>query len=105
MKKAHKQSHHRQGQIIRRFLHDGLRLTPRSLRRSGFFVTVIGTMRKHRHQLRASVEALRPRGFAVRKVAPSSEALPGVHRIPHPTFVTIREAPLFSGTGRPKKCQ
>jgi hypothetical protein len=43
-----------------------LRLTPRSLRRSGLLSPSLATMLKHCRQLRASVEALRPRGFGIR---------------------------------------
>jgi hypothetical protein len=75
-----------------------LRLIPCSLRRSGFFVTVAcETSRK----LRASVEALRPHGFVVRAGALVS-CTTHVHRIPHPTFVTIAKRPscFRGGTGR-----
>jgi hypothetical protein len=41
MKKAHKQSHHRQGQIIRRFLHDWFTAYSALSPVIGFFVTVI----------------------------------------------------------------
>jgi len=55
---------------------------------------------KHRRQLDASVEASRPHDFAVRE--PSVIRLVTLPRPSHPapTFVTIREAPLFEGTGR-----
>ena len=52
-------------------------------------------MRKHRHQLDASVEASGPHDFAVRVSARSSVALQRVHRIPHPTFVTIAKRPSY----------
>jgi hypothetical protein len=45
-------------------------------------------MRKHRHQLDASVEAPRPHDFTVRGIAIRQLAT-SVHRIPRPTFVTI----------------
>jgi hypothetical protein len=48
-----------------------LRLIPRSLRRSGFFVTVPAQC-EALSRVYASVEALRPRGFVVREVAHSS---------------------------------
>jgi hypothetical protein len=64
----------------------------------GLFVTVIGAMRQHRHQLHASVQALRPHDFVVHRLAHSSLAPARVHRIPHPTFVTIAKRP-FSGAG------
>jgi hypothetical protein len=72
-----------------------LRLIPRSLRRSGFFVTVTGAMREHCRQLHASVEASRPRGFVVREPAHSSFAQSHGHRIPHPTSVTIAKRPSW----------
>jgi hypothetical protein len=75
-----------------------LRLTPRSSRRSGFFVTVTGAMREHCRQLDVSVETSEPRGFAVR----SSRARltrQSVHRIPQPNVRDDRDTPLFSGTG------
>jgi hypothetical protein len=59
----------------------------------GLFVTVVGAMHKHRRQLRASVEALRPHGFVVQGLAHSSLAPARVRRIPHPTFVTIAKRP------------
>jgi hypothetical protein len=43
-----------------------LRLTPRSPRRSGLFVTVAGAMDQHRRQLDSSLEESGPHGFAVR---------------------------------------
>ena len=71
-----------------------LRLIPRSLRRSGFLVTVPGTMRKHRRRVDAGVEASRPRGFVVRSSAFVSCAIRG-HRIPRPTSVTIAIRPSW----------
>jgi hypothetical protein len=58
----------------------------------GLFVTVIGAMRKHRRQLDVSVETSEPRGFVVR-IGCTRLLHPGVHRIPHPTSVTIAKRP------------
>ena len=53
---------------------------------------------KHRRQLDASVGASGPHDFAVRKIAPSSEAPPRVHRIP--SRVRDDREPPLCGTGR-----
>ena len=66
-------SHHRSSQITGIPCAMALRLTPRSLRRSGFFVTV-PAQRAALSRVRASVEALRPHGFVVRALAHSSAA-------------------------------
>ena len=55
-------------------------------------------LRSYPHRLDASVGASGPHDFAVRKIAPSSEAPPRVHRIP-PRVRDDREPPLC-GTGR-----
>jgi hypothetical protein len=57
----------------------------------GLFVTVIGAIRYRRFD--ASVEASGPHGFAVR-LAHARLSRQGVHRIPHPTFVTIAKRPF-----------
>jgi hypothetical protein len=49
---------------------------------------------KHHRQLDASVGASGPHGFAVRAQRHSSFDVACVHRIPHPTFVTIAIRPL-----------
>jgi len=61
------------------------------------FVTVIGAMPKHRCQLGISVEMPEPHDFAVRDRRIRLVRL-RVHRIPHPTFVTIAKRPS-SGHG------
>jgi hypothetical protein len=67
-----------------------LRLTSRSPRRSGLFVTVVCASSR---RLDAGVEASEPHDFAVRvsTIRPSRAAR--VHRIPHPTSVTIAKRP------------
>jgi hypothetical protein len=104
MKKAHKQSHHRQGQIIRRFLRDWFTAYSALSPAIGLFVTVEGsdaqasspTSRQRRGA--KTTRLRRPQtGAFVRSAA-------CVHRIPHPTFVTIGQTPLLSGTGRAEKC-
>jgi hypothetical protein len=50
----------------------------------------------HCHQLDASVGASEPHDFAVRFSA-SRLARRSVHRIPHPTFVTIAKRPSYRG--------
>ena len=75
-----------------------LRLIPRSLRRSGFLVTVASAMRKHRRQLNASVEASRPRGFVVRERRIRLVR----HPRPSPPASNVRDdrdTPLMVGTG------
>jgi hypothetical protein len=69
----------------------------------GLFVAVAGPMRTHRHQLRASVEALRPHGFVVRGRHHSSGDAP---RPSHPASYVRddREAPLFSEAGWDESC-
>src|ERR1700733_751457 len=53
------------------------------------------------HQLDASVGASGPHGFAVRAQRHSSFDVACVHRIPHPTFVTIAKRPSCEGgTGK-----
>jgi len=69
-----------------------LRLIPRSSRRSGFLVTVVGAMRKHCRQLDVSVETSEPRGFVVR-FACIRLLHESVHRIPRSTSVTIAKRP------------
>src|SRR5579863_7395064 len=54
------------------------------------------TMQAHRGQLDASVGASGPHGFAVRRIAPSSEA-PPASTASRPTLVTIRETSLDWG--------
>jgi hypothetical protein len=80
-----------------------LRLIPRSLRRSGFFVTVASAMRKHRRQLDASVEATRPRGFVIRerRIRPKRHLRPSP---PAPNVRDDRDTPLMVGTGCAEKC-
>jgi hypothetical protein len=58
-------------------------------------VTVIGVMKHHR-QFDASVEASGPHGFAVR-VRAVRQRRTRVHRIPHPTLVTIAIRPSQPG--------
>jgi hypothetical protein len=69
-------------------------LSPSSVR-CGSDITFV--MRGHRHQLNASVGASGPHDFAVRKYAArprmDSASAICVHRIPHPTFVTIAIRP------------
>src|SRR5580693_7007363 len=56
---------------------------------------------KHHRQLDASVRASGPHGFAVRAQRHSSFDVACVHRIPHPTFVTIAKRPSCEGgTGK-----
>jgi hypothetical protein len=62
------------------------------------FVTVVGAMDEHRRQLGISVEMPGPHGFAVRNRR-TRLMHRRVHRIPHPTFVTIAKRPSLSGTG------
>jgi hypothetical protein len=94
MKKAHEQVHHRSAETIRHSLRDGLRLTPRSPRRSGFLVTVIGAMDEHRRRLDISVGMSGPRGFAVRLMR---VRLAAPKRPPHPApnVRDDRETPLW----------
>jgi|ERR1700730_6499440 hypothetical protein len=75
-----------------------LRLIPRSLRRSGFFVTVPGAKRQLCHPVHASVEALKPRGFVVRET--SAFVLCAVPRPSHPApnVRDDRDTPLMVGT-------
>ena len=60
----------------------------------GLFVTVAGAMRKHCRQLNISVEMSGPHDFAVR-LARDRLSRQSVHRIPHPTFVTIAKRPSY----------
>jgi hypothetical protein len=97
-KKAHKHSHHGHTGITRHSPRNGFTaytaLSP---------VTGLSCHRRLRscpHRLDASVGASGPHDFAVRKIAPSSEAPPRVHRIP-PRVRDDREPPLQrDGTGR-----
>jgi hypothetical protein len=50
-------------------------------------------MREHCRQLHASVEASRPRGFVVRLTRAFVLCAISGHRIPRPTFLTMRNAP------------
>jgi hypothetical protein len=70
----------------------------------GLFVTVIVAMREHPRQLDSGVEESGPHDFIVRVPLRSSVDAAHVHRIPHPTFVTIAKRPLLWGTGRAEKC-
>jgi hypothetical protein len=72
-----------------------LRLIPRSLRRSGFLVTVPGAKRQLCHPVHASVEASRPRGFVVRKKSAFVLCAICGHRLPRPTSVTIAKRPSW----------
>ena len=74
MKKAHEHSHYRYAETIRLSLRDGFTTYSALSPAIGLFVAVAGPMRTHRHQLRASVEALRPHGFVVRALVHSSSA-------------------------------
>jgi hypothetical protein len=58
----------------------------------GFLATIAGAMREHRRRLDTSVGVSGPHGFIVRG---KCTRLVGchVHRIPHPTFVTIAKRP------------
>jgi hypothetical protein len=58
----------------------------------GLVVTVAGAMRVHRRQCDAGVEASGPHDFTVRSRAVRYRRK-SVHRIPHPTFVTIAKRP------------
>jgi hypothetical protein len=49
--------------------------------------------RSYLRQLDASVGASGPHDFAVRKISAFVNALPHIHRIPYPTFVTIAKRP------------
>ena len=91
-KKAHEQSHHRYAEASRHSLHDGFNGLFHALPGDRAFVTVIGAMRKHRRQLDVSVETSEPRGFVVR-IGCTRLLPPSVHRIPHPTSVTIAKRP------------
>jgi hypothetical protein len=50
-------------------------------------------------QLDASVGASGPHDFAVREATSLVADIARVHRIPHPTSVTIAQTPLLRGTG------
>jgi hypothetical protein len=52
---------------------------------------------EHRHQVDISVEMSGPHDFAVRGSMPFVAWRDRVHRIPHPTFVTIAKRPLCPG--------
>jgi hypothetical protein len=65
----------------------------------GFVATIPGMMPKHRRRVDISVGISGPHDFAVCIQRRSSGGTACVHRIPHPTFVTIASAPL-SSTGR-----
>src|SRR5579872_3156203 len=67
-----------------------------SLVNRAFLPPSLATMQAHRGQLDASVGASGPHGFAVRRIAPSSEA-PPASIASRPTLVTIRETPLDWG--------
>jgi hypothetical protein len=58
----------------------------------------------HRCRLNSSVEESGPHDFTVHAPRHSSVDAARVHRIPHPTFVTIAKRPLLWGTGRAEKC-
>src|ERR1700728_2317662 len=60
----------------------------------GLFVTVVSAMRKRCRQLDISVEISGPRGLAVR-LKRVRRARQSVHRIPHPTSVTITKRPSW----------
>jgi hypothetical protein len=62
----------------------------------GFLVTIASAMRKHCRQLDISVGISGPHDFAVR-LARVRLARQSVHRIPHPTFVTIAKRPSCEG--------
>ncbi|HZR75969.1 hypothetical protein [Bradyrhizobium sp.] len=79
---------------IRHSLHDGFTTYSVLSPAIGLFVTV-PAQREALSRVRASVEALRPHGFVVRAPAHSSHAPARVHRIPHPTFVTIAKRPSY----------
>jgi hypothetical protein len=94
-------SHHRFTGHPRSSLRDGLRLYSVLSPAIGLFVTVIGAMGQHRQQLHASVQAPRPHDFVVRGLR--IRLMHGhVHRIPHPTFVTIAKRPLIGHGTRGK---
>jgi hypothetical protein len=59
----------------------------------GLFVTVAGRNAEHCRQLDVSVETSEPRGFVVR-LACARLSHRSVHRIPHPTSVTIAKRPF-----------
>jgi hypothetical protein len=62
----------------------------------GLFVTIPGVKRQLHRQVDISVEISGPRGLAVR-LKRVRLARQSVHRIPHPTFVTIAKRPLCPG--------
>jgi hypothetical protein len=63
----------------------------------GFVATIAGAMRKHPRQLDISVGMSGPHDFAVRGKHRSSAQCHRVHRIPHPTSVTIAKRPSYRG--------
>ena len=97
--RAHKHSHHGHTGTTRHSPRNGF---------NGFLRALPGdraclppsqaTMRKHRRRLDASVGASGPHDFAVRLRAARLQRQ-NVHRIPHPTFVTIAKRPSRGSDG------
>jgi len=67
---------------------------------TGFVVSVTGVMRKHHRQLDISVGISGPHDFTVRLQRRPSSDIARVHRISHPTFVTIAKRPSDWGVKR-----
>jgi hypothetical protein len=97
MKKAHEHSHHG---------HTGnTRHSPRNGFNGYFVLSPVTGLSCHRRyadcsaKLDASVGASGPHDFAVREATSLVADIARVHRIPHPTSVTIAQTPLLRGTG------
>jgi hypothetical protein len=98
MKKAHELVHYRCCRIIRLSPRDGFTTYSALSPAIGLFVTVPAQC-EALSRVNASVEASRPHGFVVR-VGAFVSCTSRVHRVPHPTFVTIAKRPLIGrGTG------
>ena len=103
--KAHKRIHHRFTEQIRHSLRDGLRLIPRSSRRSGSLSpSLAGHLQKHplAKSILANLTSASRRQNHVASSYASMHSSVAPKRPPHPasTFVTIAKRPLESKAGQ-----